>query len=197
MTSSSKPLQHLSSAHASQPPGRRAGQRHNLSGNEPTKPSSPPPSQPQSPHELHNRISAVISHIPWYAFKTQARLARDSDVSKAAVNRLLRGECLPSLHLALRLCRAIEQRLSRTLDLRELFSLDGSYPTPSVCRLMGCRNCLPQQFYDEQETIKPEFKTVAVGAWSMSKKHQRKTHSPAEEFPDTSLPEHLAREEGQ
>lgn len=117
---------------------------------------------------LTNRVREVLWHIPWYAFKTQARLAQDSGVSPAAISRLIRGESQPSLVVALHVTQALSRRLGRPLDVNEVFSLDGTYPTPSVCHLSGCHNCLPEHFYDEQEQIKPAFQGVAAGSWSMA-----------------------------
>lgn len=121
---------------------------------------------------LSNRIEAVISHISWYSFKTQARLAQDSGISKAAVSRLIRGKCQPSLALALKVTKAIEQRLGQRLDVWELFSLDGTYPTASACELVGCGSCLPQSFYDAEDRLKPQFKNISAGQWSLSQSYQ-------------------------
>jgi transcriptional regulator with XRE-family HTH domain len=119
------------------------------------------------PGILRHRVREVLWHIPWYGFKTQARLAQDSGVSPAAISRLLRGESQPSLLIALRLVRALSRRLGRPLDVGEVFSLDGTYPTPSVCRLTGCRNCLPPPAYDGDERLLPDFRGVPAGAWSL------------------------------
>lgn len=115
---------------------------------------------------IHNRVREILWHIPWYGFKTQARLAQDSGVSPAAISRLIRGESQPSLAVALRLTGALAKRLNRPLDVSEVFSLDGTYPTPSVCHLTGCSNCLPPHFYDEEEQIKPDYRTIKAGEWS-------------------------------
>jgi transcriptional regulator with XRE-family HTH domain len=122
--------------------------------------------QRTGPTNSTNRVREILWHIPWYGFKTQARLAQDSGISPAAVSRLLRGESQPSLAVAMRLTRALSRRLGRPLDVSEVFSLDGSYPTPSVCHLTGCRNCLPPTFYDDQEEIRPDFRDIKAGEWS-------------------------------
>ena len=118
------------------------------------------------PFALCNRVREILWHIPWYGFKTQARLAQDSGVSPAAISRLIRGESQPSLAVALRLTGALSKRLGRILDVGEVFSLDGSYPTPSVCHLTNCRNCLPPNYYDEQDEVKPFYRGVKAGQWS-------------------------------
>jgi transcriptional regulator with XRE-family HTH domain len=119
------------------------------------------------PVALSNRVREILWHIPWYGFKTQARLAQDSGVSPAAISRLIRGESQPSLVVALHITQALSRRLGRPLDVSEVFSLDGSYPTASVCHLTGCRNCLPPDAYDEEEQIKLAFQDIKSGAWSM------------------------------
>lgn len=116
---------------------------------------------------LTHRLREILWHIPWYGFKTQARLAQDSGVSPAAISRLIRGESQPSLLIALRLTQALSRRLGRPLDIGEVFSLDGIYPTPSVCELTGCRRCLPPSAYDQADQIRPEYKAVQAGQWSM------------------------------
>jgi len=115
---------------------------------------------------LYNRVLAVIEHIPWYGFRTQVRLARDSRVSEACISRLLRGECQPSLVVALQVTKAIERRLQRPLGVTELFSLDGTFPTASVCQLVGCSNCLPECCYDEEDNLKPECEAIKPGQWA-------------------------------
>ncbi len=118
------------------------------------------------PALLCNRVREILWHIPWYGFKTQARLAEDSGVSPAAISRLIRGESQPSLAVALRLTAALSRRLGRPLDVSEVFSLGGSYPTSSVCHLTHCRNCLPPDYYDDQDEIKPFYRGVKAGQWS-------------------------------
>jgi transcriptional regulator with XRE-family HTH domain len=116
---------------------------------------------------LSNRVREILWHIPWYGFKTQARLAQDSGVSPAAISRLIRGESQPSLVVALLITQALSMRLGRPLDVSEVFSLDSTYPTASVCHLTGCRNCLPPDAYDEEEQIKLAYEGVKSGAWSL------------------------------
>lgn len=116
----------------------------------------------------YNRLAAILFHISWYSFKTQVRLAQDTGLSKAAISRIIRGFHCPSYPAALLITRALEKRLQRPLDPREIFSLDGAYPTPSVCTLVGCRNCLPDAAYGDNGVIRPEYKELKAGQWSMS-----------------------------
>lgn len=122
---------------------------------------------PARPALLHNRVNAVALHAPWYGFRMQSRLARDAGVSESAVSRMVRGRCKPSLAVALRVTGALSRRLGRQIDVFEVFSLDGRYPTPSVCDLCGCPDCLPPQAYDEEENLRPEFTHTMAGNWSL------------------------------
>lgn len=115
---------------------------------------------------LYNRVREIVWHIPWYGFKTQARLAHDSGVSPAAISRLIRGHSHPTLAIALRVTSALSKRLGRPLDVREVFSLDGTFPTPSVCHLTGCRNCLPPAAYDPDDNLNAQYAGVKAGGWS-------------------------------
>ncbi len=122
-----------------------------------------PPPEPT----FHNRIGDVLAHIPYYAIRGQARLARDAGVSKSAVCRLMSGQSAPSFAVAMAVTEAVGQRLGMSLDPRELISLSGRYPTPSVCNLCGCRGCLPDRAYLPDDTLRPAYRSVPSGAWSM------------------------------
>jgi hypothetical protein len=114
---------------------------------------------------VHNRIFAVMMHTTRYAFKSKARLALDCDVAPSTICRLILGQCSPSFALTSVVTRALEQQLKKTIDPRELVSLDGTYPTPSVCQLCGCKGCLPDEAYDGNNRLKPEYKDVQPGQW--------------------------------
>ncbi len=115
---------------------------------------------------VRNRILAVMLHTTRYAFKGKARLAADCGVAPSTICRLILGECSPSFALAATVTRVLEKQLGKTLDPRELVSLDGSYPTPSVCVLCGCRGCLPDEVYDEDEQVKPQYRHLKPGQWT-------------------------------
>lgn len=104
-----------------------------------------------------------MEHIPVYSFQGQARLAADAGVSRSAVSRLVAGKAAPSFAIAVAVTAALEKRLGRRLDPRELVSFDGTYPTASVCVLCGCRGCLPEAAYDAECRLKPEFRTLVSG----------------------------------
>jgi transcriptional regulator with XRE-family HTH domain len=115
---------------------------------------------------VYNRILAVMQHVPWYSFKRQSRLAQDAGVSESSVSRLLRGKVDPSFYLMTAVSKALEARLKQKLDPRELVSYDGKFPTPSVCELAGCKGCLPEEVYEMDDTLKPQFKDIKPGRWS-------------------------------
>jgi len=121
------------------------------------------PDQPKT----YNRVRDVMEHVPWYTFKDQARLAADIGVAPSTVSRFLRGQTRPTFSMACALTGAVERRLGRRLDPRELISLDGRYPTANVCRLLGCPGCLPRRAYDAEGSLQPGFEGVAPGEWAV------------------------------
>jgi len=124
-----------------------------------------------------------MAHTTRYAFKGESRLAADAGVSKSAVCRLINGQSSPSFVLVCALTKALEKQLKRALDPRELISCDGTYPTLSVCQLAGCKGCLPQAAYDEHDNLRPEFRGVQPGQWSLNPlvSEARQQHSPRQE----------------
>ena len=82
-----------------------------------------------------------MGHSLRYSVNGQARLARDLGVAKSTIHRFLNGDCEPSIGLALNALRALERDLGRPLDAKEIYSVDGTYPTVSACALCGCRGC--------------------------------------------------------
>lgn len=133
-----------------------------LEQNERLPETAPPHQLPQG--MLHHRVREVAWHIPWYGFKTQARLALDSGISPSTVSRLLRGQELPSLLVALRLTDALSHRLGHALDVGQVFSLDGLY-SHSVCDLTGCRSCLPPTAYDRDDNFLAPAPGAPSGQW--------------------------------
>ena len=121
-----------------------------------------------SGRKVHNRILAIMAHTTRYAFKGESRLAVDAGVSKSAVSRLVTGQSSPSFVLVYRLTQALEKQLSKTIDPREMVSFDGTYPTPSVCELAGCKGCLPTEAYDENNKLTPQYQGVKPGEWSIA-----------------------------
>ncbi len=127
-------------------------------------------SKSQQPVRFHNRIAAVMLHIPWYTVEGRARLAADVGVPRSTISRLILGQRLPSYALVQAVVAALEDRLGRHLEPREILSKDGRYPTPSVCTLVGCSGCLPDHAYDEEGNLKEAFFGVTPGSWSTDPK---------------------------
>jgi transcriptional regulator with XRE-family HTH domain len=115
----------------------------------------------------HNRIKAVLLHTKRYAFKRQSNLARDTGLSESAISRLVRGHSSPSFNTLMKVVTALEAEVGKRLDPRELVSMDGSYPTPNVCDLVGCPGCLPDEAYDDNGALLSEFADTPPGDWSM------------------------------
>ena len=123
--------------------------------------------EPSTRRIASNRIAAIMTHCNRYSFQGQARLAKDAGISRSAVSRMLAGRSNPSFALVMAVTQALEEQLGRHIDPRELVSLDGSYPTPFVCDLCGCRGCLPAQVYDDCDAVKPEYRHIRPGRWSL------------------------------
>lgn len=133
-------------------------QREPPSGEAPDSATSEPicPSPSSDFAFPNNRVAQIAAHIPWYGFRTQSRLARESGVSPSAISRLMRHRVQPTLRVSLAVTEALSRRLGRPLDVREVFLVSNArslshdslsdapardYPTPCVCQLVGCRGC--------------------------------------------------------
>lgn len=115
----------------------------------------------------HNRIAAVMAHIPRYWEGGQQVLARDAGVSVAALSRLMSGEAGSQQWVVARIATALEKQLGRRVDTRDLVSEDGQYPTsPFVCALCGCPGCLPKPAFDKDNQLKERYRGVVPGGWS-------------------------------
>ena len=125
---------------------------------------------PLRPHEhgavITNRLRAFLVHIPWYSIEGQCRMAHDCGVSCSTISRLARGETSPSYKLARRVTDALSRRMGVPLDLREVFSTDGTYPTSCVCDLTpDCNGCFPDEAYDGECNMRPEYRDLMPGDW--------------------------------
>ena len=116
------------------------------------------PQLPINAHPVRNRIRALMEHSTRYAFMGEARLAKDCGVSCAAISRLMSGKSSPSFALMVKITQAFERQFKKSIDPREIVSLDGSYPTASVCRLAGCKGCTPQAAWNEHDVLRPEYR---------------------------------------
>ncbi len=121
---------------------------------------------------VYNRIRTLMIHAPRYSFQGQARLAADAGVSRSTISRLLSGRINPSFRLAQAVTVSLEKHLKRPLDPREVLSPDGTYPTASGCEIAGCRGCMPEEACDSHGTLKPEYRDLRPGDWSLSRPSQ-------------------------
>lgn len=117
---------------------------------------------------IQNRVHILLVHIPKLSIRGQARLAAEVKVSRSTISRLISGRINPSYRLARGVTDALEKMLGRPLDMREVFSTNGTYLTPSGCALCLCRGCLPERAWNEDGTLKPEWKGARPGDWSMT-----------------------------
>ena len=159
--------------------------RHRCSPDAPGE--TPRKPRPASRPRTYNRIHTLMVHAPRYSFQGQARLAKDAGVSRSTISRLLRGHINPSFRLAQAVTAALEKHLKRPLDPRELLSPDSTYPTASGCALAGCRGCMPEEAYDAEGNLRPEYRDLRPGDWSLS----RPSHPPQDTPPQT----HHAKED--
>lgn len=115
---------------------------------------------------IQNRIKPIMAHIFWYTIQGQHRLAKDCGLSQATISRLVRGEIEPSHQVAATVTKALQSRLEMPLSMREVFSTDGTYPTPRVCDLTGfCGGCFPYEALQDDGTMKPEYRGLLRGDW--------------------------------
>jgi len=117
---------------------------------------------------VQNRVPVLLVHIPKLSIRGQARLAAEVGVSRSTVSRLVNGRINPSYRLARGVTDALERFLGRPLDMRDVFSTDGTYLEPSGCKLCLCGGCLPESAWQDDGTLKPEWKEARPGDWSVA-----------------------------
>lgn len=117
-------------------------------------------------NRISNRIRCFMLHIAMYSIEGQRRLARDVGVSHSTISRLVRGETAPSFQLAEAVTQALSRRLGVPVSIRDVFTTDGTYPTPCVCDLTpDCKGCFPPEAYTEDGTMKPEYRDLRPSDW--------------------------------
>ena len=121
---------------------------------------------------VRNRVRVLLVHIPAFSIQGQARLAHDAGVARSTVSRLVNGQISPSYRLARAVTDALERKMGQPLDIRDVFTTDGTYPTPSGCALCGCQGCLPEDAWGEDDALKPEWKDARPGDWSLARPPQ-------------------------
>ena len=109
---------------------------------------------------VENRIRQFMEHSSRYAFMGEARLAKDCGVSDAAICRLLIGYSSPSFAMMSKITQVFEKEFKQSIDPRELASIDGQFPSPTVCEIVGCKGCSPQSAWNEDDTMKPEYSSA-------------------------------------
>ncbi len=118
---------------------------------------------------VHNRVGVLLVHIPRLSIRGQARLADEAGVSRSTISRLVNGRINPSYRLARTVTSVLERLLGRPLDMRDVFSTDGTYLEPSGCKLCLCSGCLPERAWDEDGTLKPAWRDARPGDWSLAR----------------------------
>jgi len=118
---------------------------------------------------VQNRVPVLLVHIPRLSIRGQARLAAEVGVSRSTISRLVNGRINPSYRLARSVTDALERFLGRPLDMRDVFSTDGTYLTASGCALCKCGGCLPEAAWGEDGTLKPEWRDARPGDWSVAR----------------------------
>lgn len=111
----------------------------------------------------HNRIRAIMIHLRRYWSRGASILARDVGVSKSTISHLLRGKSNPLYSTASRVVKCLELQIGFQLNDEEVFSKDGSYPTPYVCMLVGCRGCYPDAFVPAGYQLKSGLPRIERG----------------------------------
>ena len=121
-----------------------------------------------SKYHPESRLKSIMEHIGYLSFQGTVRLAREAGVSHSVVSRIIHGKTAASFPVIVAITNALEKRLGKHIDPRDIMTFDGTYPTPSVCELCGCKGCLPAAFYSEDDELLPQYRGIASGAWSVS-----------------------------
>lgn len=119
-----------------------------------------------APAVCHNRVAALMAHTSRYCFRGTSRLAKDCNVAKSTICHIIHGRTNPLYRTVAPIIRNLEYQLARKLNVRDVFSEDGLFPTKHVCKLAGCRGCLPDRLHNLDGSIKPQWSRVQPGKWS-------------------------------
>ncbi len=105
-------------------------------------------------------------HIPRYCFRGTSRLAKDAGLAKSTISQLVHGKSNPLYSSLNEIVKCFEHHLGVVIDLRDVVSEDGSYPTPFVCDLAGCPGCLPDSVYHSSGERRLANRSAQAGQWS-------------------------------
>lgn len=119
-----------------------------------------------APAGCHNRVAALMMHTSRYSFRGTSRLAKDSGLAKSTICHIVHGRTNPLYRTVAPIISNLEYQLARKLNVRDVFSEDGSFPTKHVCKLAGCKGCLPDRLHNVDGSIKPQWSHVQPGKWS-------------------------------
>lgn len=134
-----------------------------------TPPARPRPDWRRDRPHVYNRVNVYLAHVPMLTIRGQARLAEAAGVSRSTVSRLVCGRINPSYRLARAVTDALSRLMGDPLEIKEVFTTDGTYPTPSGCARCGCRGCLPSAAWGDDGTLKPEWRDARPGDWSVAR----------------------------
>lgn len=87
-------------------------------------------------------------------------------MAKSTICHIVHGRTNPLYKTVAPIIRSLEFQLARRLNVRDVFSEDGTYPTKMVCKLAGCKGCLPDSVHDQDGNVKPHMKEVRPGKWT-------------------------------
>ncbi|MBX3117421.1 MAG: helix-turn-helix transcriptional regulator [Fimbriimonadaceae bacterium] len=114
----------------------------------------------------HNRVAAIMVHTGRYSFLGTSRLARDAGVSTSAITRLLHGRSSPRYSTLAKVVKCLEVEIRKPLDVRDVFSPNGTYLTQYVCDLVGCPGCLPDRLYEPNGSRDRRYLHITSGRWT-------------------------------
>lgn len=104
--------------------------------------------------KVYTRLPDVFSHIPAYYFGGQARLAKDAGYSRSTINNLIHGKVKPSYDLVTAIQTALDKQLGYHLPIEEWLSANNTWPSHSLCSLLGCSGCIPDIAYHADGSLK-------------------------------------------
>lgn len=102
---------------------------------------------------VHNRLDAILGHMPDFWFNPTRRLAQEAGVSMTAIQRLIAGKSSPSYSLVWSIAKVLEKHLGKPINPMEIVSIDGTYPTLSVHDLCDCIGCTPPRVYQGKQSL--------------------------------------------